>query len=203
MKRPALTHALIAAGLAGAVAVPVAHQSSPEPEPRVVAEAGTTIRPIELPQNMDVAGLTMGRALAAQKAAAAKAAKEKALLEAARERRALAAKRRASRDRYTSPVSAGSARAIAQSMLADRGWSDQWSCLDRLWQKESGWRVTAANPSGAYGIPQALPGSKMASAGDDWRTSARTQIRWGLGYIGDRYGSPCAAWSHSQSTGWY
>ena len=119
------------------------------------------------------------------------------------ERRELAAKRRASRERRTAPVSAGRARAIAQSMLAQRGWSDQWSCLDRLWQKESGWRVTAANPSGAYGIPQALPGSKMASAGDDWRTSAATQIRWGLGYIGDRYGSPCGAWSHSQSVGWY
>ena len=202
MRRPALTHALIAVGLTTAVAVPVARQSSPEPAPRVVAEAGTSIRPIELPQNMDVAGMAAGRALAAQKAAAARAAKEKALLEAAKERRERAA-RRASRERRMAPVSSGSARAIAQSMLAQRGWSDQWSCLDRLWQKESGWRVTASNPSGAYGIPQALPGSKMASAGDDWRTNAATQIRWGLGYIGDRYGGPCAAWSHSQSTGWY
>ena len=94
---------------------------------------------------------------------------------------------------------------IARSMLADFGWSlDQFSCLEPLWEKESGWNVSAANPSSsAYGIPQALPGSKMASAGDDWQTNAATQIEWGLGYINDRYGSPCGAWSHSQSAGWY
>ena len=64
--------------------------------------------------------------------------------------------------------------------------------------------MTASNPStGAYGIPQALPGSKMASAGPDWQTSAATQIRWGLGYIESTYGSPCAAWSHEQADGWY
>jgi hypothetical protein len=73
-----------------------------------------------------------------------------------------------------------------------------------LWAGESGWSVTASNPStGAFGIPQALPGSKMASAGPDWQTNAVTQIRWGLGYIKDTYGSPCAAWSHEQASGWY
>lgn len=94
---------------------------------------------------------------------------------------------------------------IARSMLGDYGWGlDQFSCLEPLWEKESGWNVSAANPSSsAYGIPQALPGSKMASAGDDWETNAATQIEWGLGYINDRYGSPCGAWSHSQSIGWY
>ena len=65
-------------------------------------------------------------------------------------------------------------------------------------------REAAANPgSGAFGIPQALPGSRMASAGPDWQTSAATQITWGLRYIRDTYGSPCAAWSHEQATGWY
>jgi len=90
-------------------------------------------------------------------------------------------------------------------MLGSFGWSSsQFSCLDPLWEHESAWSVTAANPgSGAYGIPQALPGSRMASAGPDWQTSADTQIRWGLQYIKDTYGSPCAAWSHSQATGWY
>jgi hypothetical protein len=94
---------------------------------------------------------------------------------------------------------------IAKSMLRDYGWGlDQFSCLEPLWQKESGWNHTAANPSSsAYGIPQALPGSKMASAGSDWQTNPATQIKWGLGYINDRYGSPCGAWSHSQSVGWY
>jgi len=99
------------------------------------------------------------------------------------------------------------ARESARSMAASQyGWGeDQFSCLDRLWQKESGWNFAALNSSsGATGIPQALPGSKMASAGSDWATNATTQIRWGLGYIkASSYGSPCAAWSHSQSVGWY
>lgn len=105
----------------------------------------------------------------------------------------------------SAPVPAGSAREIAQGMLSSYGWGmDQWSCLDALWQRESGWNHLAANPSsGAYGIPQALPGSKMASAGADWQTNPATQIAWGLGYIAGRYGSPCGAWGHSQSVGWY
>jgi hypothetical protein len=70
--------------------------------------------------------------------------------------------------------------------------------------RESRWNHVAENPSsGAYGIPQALPGSKMASAGDDWATNPETQIRWGLGYIDARYGSPCAAWEHSEEKNWY
>jgi hypothetical protein len=99
----------------------------------------------------------------------------------------------------------GDPQQIAQSMLGSFGWStSQFSCLQPLWQQESGWSVTATNTtSGAYGIPQALPGSKMASAGADWQTSAATQIRWGLGYIRSTYGSPCAAWSHEQADGWY
>ena len=90
-------------------------------------------------------------------------------------------------------------------MLGSFGWSSgQFSCLDPLWEHESGWSVTAANVgSGAYGIPQALPGSRMASAGPDWQTNAATQIKWGLEYIKGTYGSPCAAWAHEQATGWY
>jgi uncharacterized protein YabE (DUF348 family) len=96
------------------------------------------------------------------------------------------------------------AMALARSMVAARGWSSmQYSCLVSLWNRESGWRVHAANPSGAYGIPQALPGAKMASAGPDWQNNAHTQIRWGLGYIASRYGTPCGAWAHSQATNWY
>jgi hypothetical protein len=97
----------------------------------------------------------------------------------------------------------GSPKSIAQAKLADRGWSGQFSCLNSLWEKESGWSVSAANPSGAYGIPQALPGSKMASSGSDWRSNPATQIDWGLDYISETYGTPCAAWSHSQSNNWY
>jgi len=96
-------------------------------------------------------------------------------------------------------------RQIAGQLLAQYGWDPgQFACLDPLWTHESGWNVYAENPgSGAYGIPQALPGDKMASAGPDWRTNPATQIRWGLTYIQGRYGSPCAAWSHEQGTGWY
>lgn len=98
----------------------------------------------------------------------------------------------------------GSPQEIAQEMLGSYGWSGQFSCLDSLWQKESDWSVSADNPgSGAYGIPQALPGSKMASAGSDWQTDAATQITWGLQYIQSTYGSPCAAWSHEEADGWY
>ena len=101
--------------------------------------------------------------------------------------------------------SPGTAKAIARQMLADRGWGDQsqYDCLVTLWNNESGWRVHAQNPSGAYGIPQALPGSKMASAGPDWQNNAHTQIAWGLSYIASRYGTPCGAWSYWQGNGWY
>ena len=101
-------------------------------------------------------------------------------------------------------ASPGSAQEYAAGAVAARGWGgDQYSCLVALWNKESGWRVTAENGSGAYGIPQALPGSKMSSAGADWATNAATQIEWGLGYITGRYGTPCGAWGHSEATGWY
>jgi hypothetical protein len=103
------------------------------------------------------------------------------------------------------PAASGSPQSIAQAMLKSFGWSSsQFSCLEPLWAHESGWSVSASNPStGAYGIPQAMPGSKMASAGPDWQTNASTQIKWGLGYIKDTYGSPCAAESHEQADGWY
>lgn len=101
---------------------------------------------------------------------------------------------------------------IAKSMLAQKGLPDsEWQCLDKLWTRESGWRQDAKNPkSSAYGIPQALaekkggePGSKMASAGADWKTNPLTQITWGLGYIEGRYHTPCGAWAHSEAEGWY
>lgn len=99
----------------------------------------------------------------------------------------------------------GTAQAIAYDMVLARGWGDdQFACLVALWNRESGWRVNAYNAgSGAYGIPQSLPGSKMASAGPDWETNPATQITWGLNYIGGRYGDPCGAWAHSESVGWY
>lgn len=98
------------------------------------------------------------------------------------------------------------ARPVGAQLAATRyGWiGSQFSCLDQLWTRESNWHYYADNPSSsAYGIAQALPGAKMSSAGPDWATNPVTQILWGLGYIKSRYGTPCGAWSHETSAGWY
>ena len=139
---------------------------------------------------------------------ALKAARVKAAAGAAAARAAAARKQQAAARPVATaqPAAAsGSPQQIAEGMLGSYGWSSsQFSCLQPLWNAESGWNASASNTSsGAYGIPQALPGSKMASAGPDWQTNAATQIRWGLGYIRSVYGSPCAAWSHEQAYGWY
>jgi len=99
----------------------------------------------------------------------------------------------------------GTAQSIAWNMMSSFGFdpNTQFSCLNDIWTRESGWRWNAANASGAYGIPQALPGSKMASAGADWQTNPATQIKWGLGYVQSVYGTPCSAWSFWQAHGWY
>jgi hypothetical protein len=133
---------------------------------------------------------------------AARRARERALRLAAEQRAArLAAEQQAAEQQAPS----GSPQQIALGMLPSYGWSSgQFSCLDSLWTRESDWNVHAENSvSGAYGIPQALPASKMASAGPDWQNDAATQIKWGLGYIQATYGSPCAAWAHEEADGWY
>jgi hypothetical protein len=105
---------------------------------------------------------------------------------------------------YAPIPSPGTAQHIAYQLLPSFGFSQsQFGCLNNIWTRESGWSVTAANASGAYGIPQALPGSKMATAGPDWQTSATTQIKWGLGYIKERYGTPCEAWAFWEGHDWY
>jgi hypothetical protein len=99
----------------------------------------------------------------------------------------------------------GTAQQIGYDMLPSFGYnqSTEWTCLLDLWNQESGWRYDAENPSGAYGIPQSLPGDKMLSAGADWQTNPATQINWGLGYIKSVYGTPCGAWNHEVNDGWY
>lgn len=96
-------------------------------------------------------------------------------------------------------------RSYAQEEATKYGWgASQFECLNKLWERESNWRHTADNPkSSAYGIPQALPGSKMASEGSDWETNPKTQIRWGLRYIESRYSNPCNAWQHFTKKNWY
>jgi hypothetical protein len=145
--------------------------------------------------------------IAAARAAAERVAAQRA---AARQAAANAAAAQTTTAKTTVSSSAavqpsGSPQQVALAMLGSFGWSSsQFSCLVSLWARESGWNIYASNPSsGAFGIPQALPGSKMASAGADWQSNAATQIRWGLGYIQQTYGSPCAAWDHSEALGWY
>jgi hypothetical protein len=103
------------------------------------------------------------------------------------------------------PPDPGTAQEIGYDLLPAYGFSQktQWGCLLNLWNRESGWIYDAENASGAYGIPQALPGDKMASAGPDWETNPTTQIKWGLTYITQVYGTPCGAWDHEVNYGWY
>ena len=132
-----------------------------------------------------------------ERAAKKKAAARAKLLKEKREWEAL--KRRMSNN-----PSARENQAYAKQMNAKRGWGGCWGSLLTMWNHESGWNEHASNPgSGAYGIPQALPGSKMASAGPDWRNNAMTQIAWGLAYVGSRYGNPCRAWGFWQAHHWY
>jgi len=158
------------------------------------------------------------RAATEAKAAASKARtlEKQAIAKKAADQQAAAAKKAADAANsgasvpYTGPIPTSCAgysgnRATGCALMLDAGFKiDQFPCLDKLFKRESGWNQRASNSStGAYGIPQALPGSKMASIADDWKTNAATQIKWGLGYIEGRYSTPCGAWSHSESTGWY
>jgi hypothetical protein len=152
------------------------------------------------------------KAAVAARVAAGKARRLEAKVVA--ERKAAAARKKAEENGgpvpYAGPIpdscdGYGGSRAIGCTLMLDAGFGiDQFPCLDRLWKKESGWNYRATNRgSGAYGIPQALPGRKMASAGADWKTNPATQIKWGLTYVKGRYTTPCGAWSHSENTGSY
>ena len=136
-------------------------------------------------------------------AAAAEAARKKALQEASRSSRP-------SKPAPFGPIpdscnAYSGNRAIGCALVLQAGMEmQQMVCLERLWTKESGWNEHSSNgSSGAYGIPQALPGNKMATVGADWRDNPATQIKWGLSYISGRYGNPCGAWSFFQSHNWY
>jgi hypothetical protein len=155
--------------------------------------------------SQQVRAVVEGRAYELAVVAAKRAAARK---KAAQEKAAVAEEKAAAEKKAQAKLASedsGTPQQIAQAMLGQFGWSSsQFSCLDSLWTGESGWQVTAYNPNtGAYGIPQAVPGSKMRSAGPDWQTSAYIQIRWGLGYIQATYGSPCSAWQHEETDGWY
>jgi hypothetical protein len=221
---------LTAAAASGVLAlwpVPVASQSAVAPAAvaRGIANSaqvdgtGTLASQVQISRAMSALRQQQSSALVAQQAAARQAvlrkreAARRAAAEAAADQAAQAQAQQQSQQQEqpsqaappAAPAPSGSAQQIAMGMLGSYGWSSsQFSCLDSLWNQESGWNVYATNPtSGAYGIPQALPGDKMASAGPDWQTDAATQIRWGLSYIQSLYGSPCGAWAHEEADGWY
>lgn len=194
--------------------VPVSAESAAADTAKVEKATSSLLTRLDKAEKKRAAAVAAKKA-AAKKAAAEKAARERAAREAEQAQQAQSSGG-SSGGSSSGGVSGGSAassgdnsvsgaKATARALLGNYGWgADQFSCLEKLWQKESGWNYRAYNSSsGAYGIPQALPGSKMGSAGGDWKTSAATQIRWGLGYIDGRYGTPCGAWGHSTSVGWY
>ncbi|MER5993201.1 transglycosylase SLT domain-containing protein [Streptomyces viridosporus] len=140
------------------------------------------------------------KAAAEKQAKAEKEAKEREEAEA----KAAAASRSATRDASEIAVKSSYTVAEVQSIARQMIPGDQFQCFSNIVQRESTWNYLAVNPSsGAYGLVQALPGSKMASAGADWQTNPATQIKWGLGYMNERYGSPCGAWSFWQANHWY
>ncbi|MBG0852794.1 transglycosylase SLT domain-containing protein [Streptomyces spinoverrucosus] len=145
------------------------------------------------------------RKAAAETAIAKKEAAEKAAQEAKeREEAEEAASRSAVRDASSFSVQSSYSISEIQSMAASMVPGDQFQCFSNIVDHESDWNYRAVNPSsGAYGLFQALPGSKMVSAGADWQTNPATQIKWGLNYMNERYGSPCGAWSFWQANHWY
>ena len=218
LRRPLISAAAILA-VAGACAAGASQASSTTTTASFTPSAMAAAQSTELSDNSNDtnAALAAARRSGVQRAsvlthqqAAAADAKAKAKVEAAmalvRAREVAAEKvardlaRQGLLDRAQS-----NPKAVGRLLAADRGWGDsEFSCLDSLWTKESGWRWNADNAaSDAYGIPQALPGSKMASVGSDWATNPITQIKWGLNYIAGRYGTPCAAWAQSRAVNWY
>lgn len=209
--RRAVTPAAVLLAAASLATAPGAPASAASPHDRAAAPAallaragGTRLAAASVAPGHTVAGVSVAAFAAGPRALAA--ARHRADLDsvssAGTASGARATTTRASRS--TTRV-ARSPQQIGKSLASARGWGGrQFACLDALWTKESNWTATADNPtSSAYGIPQALPGRKMASHGADWRTNPETQIRWGLDYIAEVYGSPCKAWSHSRRLNWY
>jgi hypothetical protein len=202
-----LTVALVAAALAAIAALPAGSPagtgrlSRPPRQFQLVAYE-TPVMPSQWHNH----ALSAAAARAERRLARERARRRRERARREREERVAAERARAASSATVGEVAdGGSPQEIAAAMLGDYGWGQgQFGCLVSLWNAESGWNVHAFNQgSGAYGIPQSLPGSKMSSAGPDWMNDAATQIRWGLGYIRARYGSPCAAWDQELRAGWY
>ncbi|MFJ3878643.1 transglycosylase SLT domain-containing protein [Streptomyces sp. NPDC090077] len=140
----------------------------------------------------------------AEKAEQTKKAEAEAKLKEQREESGEVASRSATRDAGDFPLQGSYTVAQVKDIARQLVPAGQFQCFSNIINQESTWNYKAVNSSsGAYGLVQALPGSKMASAGSDWRTNPATQIKWGLGYMNERYGSPCSAWTFHQANGWY
>jgi hypothetical protein len=191
-------------------AVPISSQApvqSPAPAPvaadahgrRTLDSRSTERRALSAKDKQTAAKVASQRAQALARQQQAIKARAKALAKAEAEKKAKVRARG-----YAEGVS--DPREIARQIMANKfSWgSGEFRCYDSLIKSESMWRIDATNPSsGAYGIPQALPGTKMASEGEDWQTNPATQVVWGLKYVQSRYGTPCNAWSFKQGHNWY
>jgi hypothetical protein len=213
MVRRPLASALALASVVGVSAAGFASAAKPHATPvSFTASPAAVAQAAELSDNQrdTNAALAEARRAGVQRASALTQQEQAAadVLAAALSRARKAAAERVARDQQRQGIldrAQSDPRAVARLLVGDRGWGDaQFGCLDSLWTKESGWRWQANNSSsGAYGIPQALPGSKMASIAGDWATNPVTQITWGLQYISARYGTPCGAWAQSRAANWY
>jgi len=201
--------ALLAAGVTGGIYL----NSDPAPQrsPDQALNAANAAENDVMKQDLATWTSLTAQQKALEAQAAAKAAAE-AKAAAARAKAAAeeASRRGTDRTKDYGPIPTScnkysGSRAIGCAELLKAGFQlDQMPCLDKLWTRESGWNYKSYNSSsGAYGIPQALPGSKMAAFGDDWKTNPATQIKWGLNYIENRYKTPCNAWEHFLDVGWY
>ncbi|MFD3451788.1 lytic transglycosylase domain-containing protein [Streptomyces sp. NPDC058691] len=203
----------------GAVVGVASGSEQPGLQPVAATDATTVLADIPAGQQVQQASLTqqVQAQTDAADASARKAAEESARKQAAKDAAARKeAEKQAEEDRKQEAASRAAERAalvvkasystaevqaMAQGIIGD---SSQYQCFSNIVTRESGWNYTATNASsGAYGLVQALPGSKMASAGADWQTNPGTQIKWGLNYMNSRYGSPCGAWSFWQANHWY
>ncbi|WP_431961685.1 transglycosylase SLT domain-containing protein [Actinacidiphila sp. bgisy160] len=208
----AVASATAVTSVGAVVGVASSSQASVQP---VAATDSTVLGDIPAGQRVQQASLTQqvqaqsdaadaGARKSAEQAARRQAAKDaadrkEAASKAEADRKAKAAARAALVVKASYTVA--EVQAMAQGIIGD---ASQYQCFSNIVTRESGWNYTATNASsGAYGLVQALPGSKMASAGADWRTNPGTQIKWGLNYMNSRYGSPCGAWSFWQANHWY
>ncbi|MGW4102052.1 aggregation-promoting factor C-terminal-like domain-containing protein [Streptomyces sp. NPDC004976] len=175
----------------------LAHQADSQ---AIAADAATKKSVEEAARKQAAKDATAKKDAAERKAEAEKAAK----LAKQREEAQQEAVSRSTRDSSSFPVQSAYTAAEVQAMARQMVPADQWQCFSDIVERESSWNYRADNPtSDAYGLMQALPGSKMSSAGADWATNPATQIKWGLNYMNSRYDSPCGAWQFWQANNWY